>query len=170
MLGTGNPCLRRGFVRAFSSGLMNRTSTDMYYAGTLDFPEDLRGFTQPGLMWKAVQQDAKVVNISPEDHLSHIKGSMEKFFTEGGVFNREELLGAVHNELAAKGTFTLLLGGKNVGKSMVMRSVAEQYNSTDKGPIVLQINARVTGPWGRYREGYRSTGARATMARYPSRL
>lgn len=136
----------RSFSTADHHGLINSTATDMYYAQKLDLPGDLRGFTQPGLMWDALQEDAKVLNISPEVHLSQIKSSAEKFLREDGVYNREELLGTLHEALSDEGTFTLLLGGKSVGKSMVLRSVNEQYTKADKGPMVVQIDARRTGP------------------------
>ena len=70
----------------------------------------------------------------------------QEVYQRGGVFNREELLGTLHKALSGEGTFTLLLGGKNVGKSRVLQAVAEQYNEADKGPMVVAVNARLTGP------------------------
>jgi hypothetical protein len=48
-----------------------------------------------------------------EDHVATIEGSVAKFFSDGGLFDRGELVAALRKSLNGKGTFTLLLGGKS---------------------------------------------------------
>ena len=125
---------------------MNSTSSDKFYAETLDLPDDLEDFTATGLMWKAAQADARVRGISPEDYVSQIQSGIRTFFDKDDLYNREELLATLNETLLSKGTLTLLVGGKNVGKSNVLRSVAEEFNKAEKGPMVVQVDARATGP------------------------
>jgi hypothetical protein len=117
-------------------GLLNPTSTDAYYARELEFPRDCQAFTTPGLMWEAARQDAVAVKLPVEDHVATIEGSVAKFFSDGGLFDREELLAALRKSLIGEGTFTLLLGGKSVGKSFVMLMLAREYNQAESGIMV----------------------------------
>ena len=50
-----------------SSGLIGTSSDDDYYARHLDFPADLKGFTESGLMWAAAKVDAQALEITPEE-------------------------------------------------------------------------------------------------------
>ena len=88
-------------------------------------------------MWEAARLDAEAAKIPEEDHLATIQGSFGKFFREGGLFDREDLLAALHKSLACEGTFTLILGGKNVGKSLVMETVARKHIQEKDGRLMV---------------------------------
>jgi hypothetical protein len=71
-----------------------------------------------------------------EDHVATIEGSVAKFFSDGGLFDRGELVAALRESLNEKGTFTLLLGGKSVGKFFVIEILAREYNQAESGIVV----------------------------------
>ena len=129
-----------------TSGLIGTSSDDDYYARHLDFPADLKGFTESGLMWAAAKADAQALEITPEEYMNSVETSIGQFISGGGLFDRDALLKSLRKELNARGTFTLLLGGKSVGKSLILRSLAEEYNKA--GGKVVVVNMRLTGHTG----------------------
>ncbi|KAJ1420036.1 hypothetical protein B484DRAFT_465973, partial [Ochromonadaceae sp. CCMP2298] len=106
--------------RSLASGLIGPSSNDDYYARQLDFPADLQVFTTPGVM--------------------------RKFFSSGVLFDRDDIINSISNELSNQGTFTLLLGGKSVGKSLILLTLAEEYN--EAGGKAVVVNMRLTGSKG----------------------
>ncbi|KAJ1433194.1 hypothetical protein B484DRAFT_429615 [Ochromonadaceae sp. CCMP2298] len=134
------------FHRPLSSGLIGPSSDDDYYARHLDFPADLKGFTESGLMWAAAKADAQALEITPEEYMKSVTTRRKKFISDGVLFDRAVLMDSLRNELDERGTFTLLLGGKSVGKSLILRSLAEEYNKA--GGKVVVVNMRLTGHTG----------------------
>ena len=129
-----------------TSGLIGTSSDDDYYARHLDFPADLKGFTESGLMWAAAKADAQALEITPEEYMNSVETRRKIFISDGGLFDRVVLMDSLRKELGDRGTFTLLLGGKSVGKSLILRSLAEEYNKA--GGKVVVVNMRLTGHTG----------------------
>ena len=80
-------------------------------------------------LWAMAQLDAEEKGVSPDDYLAsvlkkllHFKKKREDGSRE--VWDREQLLEALRSALATTGQFAMLLGGKNCGKSTVLKNVA----------------------------------------------
>jgi hypothetical protein len=73
----------------------------------------------------------------------HYRRLVIKHLREGGLFDREELVAALRNSLSGEGTFTLLLGGNNVGKSQVMKVIAREYNQARNGIMAASTSQRI---------------------------
>jgi hypothetical protein len=131
--------------RPLYSGLIGPSSDKDYYARRLDLNSaDLKGFTESGLMWAAAEADAQALEITPEEYMNRVETSIDQFISDGVLFDRRDaLMNHLRSGLGERRAFTLLLGGKNVGKSLILRSLAEEYNKA--GAIVVVVNMRLTG-------------------------
>ena len=133
-------------------GLLNQVDVtkDKYYTSNLcvEGPKDLSWLYQQGLAWKAAQLDARTLgHASTLEYLKGVMRAMETFSSTGIVHDREDLLKFIDLTVDQK-AFRLLLGGKSVGKSLVLRNFWKQANNGDKLDkngrkiAVLYINGR----------------------------
>ncbi|KAJ1405284.1 hypothetical protein B484DRAFT_457106 [Ochromonadaceae sp. CCMP2298] len=125
------------------TGLVGLSSDDEFYARKLNFAIDLQGFTLPGLMWAAATADAEALKITTEQYMENIKSNRDEFF-KGDLFDCKDLMENLREALDTNGTFTLLLGGKHVGKSKVLETLAKEYNDAAQGLLVLVVDMRKT--------------------------
>ena len=80
-------------------------------------------------LWAMAQLDAKEKGVTPDDYLASVLKELLDFFQkrEDGsreVWGRVQLLEALRSALATTGQFAMLLGGKNFGKSTLLKNVA----------------------------------------------
>ena len=76
------------------------------------------------------QLDAKERGVTTDDYLASVFKKLLHFYEkrEDGpqeVWDREQMLEALRSALATTGQFAMLLGGKNCGKSTVLKNVAD---------------------------------------------
>jgi hypothetical protein len=123
--------------------LIGPSSDDKYYAKQLDITaKGLLTFTQRGSMWAAAVADAEERRITTEEYMSSITNYSSVYMSLNELWDRDELVDHLRCQLKKKGSFTMLLGGKNTGKSMVLKSLAEENNRNTKGPMVLLVDMR----------------------------
>jgi hypothetical protein len=138
---------KTAFVTTFPFGLTNASATDSSYATSLDMgaPLLLRDTAQDFM--DAARADAAALNVSVGTHLAATAMRCEKYLDSGEVHDRNELRRALLGVLQSKGQFSLLLGGKSVGKSLLLRELAKMdFVGTDDVPRrVVLLNARECG-------------------------
>lgn len=114
------------------AGLVNSRSCGEFYTQDLR-PEDvqilLASDKSDTSLWAMAQLDAKAKGVTPDDYLASVQKELLDFFQkrEDGsreVWGRVQLLEALRSALATTGQFAMLLGGKNCGKSTVLKNVA----------------------------------------------
>jgi hypothetical protein len=118
---------RRGLLR----GVVDTDAdSSRFYADTIDTSrEGLAWLDESGLMWEAAVEDAEDMGVPVEEYIANIKANTKKFALSDTIFDRKELLRALRDAFTDKGKIFLLLGGKSVGKSYVLQTLKNQYNS-----------------------------------------
>ena len=142
------PCLHEVLARgtASMSGLVNGASCDVFYSRKLK-KSDAELIREEGFLWKAAQDDAVARGVTPDDYMNDIASRSVAYQNDvGKLCQRNELEGAMRSILTStKGQFCLLIGGKSVGKSFLIKKMCRDLN--EQGDcLVAVINARVTGP------------------------
>jgi hypothetical protein len=125
-----------------------------FYADTIDTSrEGLAWLEDSGLMWEAAVKDARDKGVPVEENMANINVNMEKFALSDTIYGRKELLVALRDAFTIKGWFVLLRGGKSVGKSYVLETLRNQYNSDNSASanadnetkrLVLYVDGRRT--------------------------
>jgi hypothetical protein len=100
--------------------------TAEYYSSklTMDALDDVQWPLEPGRLWEAATKDAKAQGNTTDVYLKRMNLALEEFQNSGKVHDREDFyqfLGKVHT---SEGQFLLVLGGKSVGKSLVLSDFA----------------------------------------------
>jgi hypothetical protein len=110
-----------------------------YYSSDLIMKstDDVQWLLEPGHLWEAATKDANEQNVSTHDYLNRVYSALEEFQNSGEVHDREDFyqfLGKVHT---SKGNFLLVLGGKSVGKSLVLRDFAAKLPTEKYMPLLV---------------------------------
>ena len=112
-------------VKGLLSGI--DVTSAKYYSSQLkmDTTDDIKWLMEPGLLWEAVVKDAKERNITPEEYIKDVEDGIIKFKFSGKVHDREAFYTFLETMFRSPGGLRLVLGGKSVGKSLVLRDVKE---------------------------------------------
>ncbi len=111
---------------------------DSVYASEIDTTETgLAWLSQPGLMWEAAIKDAEEKKIPVDEYIQQIKTNLQDFAKSDIVYERQELLGHLNKAFEVKGGFTFLLGGKNLGKSKILESLANKANTFSESKLLV---------------------------------
>jgi len=147
------------FTSTFPSGL-TKGATDKYYTSVLDLdsPLLLKG---SGEFMAAARADARLRRRQDapttgeefegdvKEYLTQASKKRSQFLDSDVVYDREEIKTALHHVLVEKGQLVLLMGGKSLGKSTLLKELAKQ-----KKPILghdgaerslLYVDARSCG-------------------------
>ena len=116
-------------------------------------------------MWEAATKDAEKVGVPVDKYVKQVKTNVETFVNSHMIYDREELVRYLDEAVKVKGSFTLLLGGKNVGKSTVLKSLAKDTNKPSEF-LVLYIDARLSP--GRLDVGLANGIAQLAAQQFPS--
>jgi ABC-type phosphate/phosphonate transport system ATPase subunit len=82
-------------------------------------------------------EDAAALTLTPEAYVFQVHAQVTKFLGEGTLFDRAAVMGHLRSSLTP-GSFVLLLGGKNVGKTQVMKALKVEL-SQDYGAWFLSF-------------------------------
>ena len=150
----------KAFATTFPYGLTGPGASDAFYTAALDLSQPLllRG---SGDFMAAARADARVrlqlrrnsrasaeVEASVREHLASAAALSEDFKLSGEVHDREETRAALEGSFKQTGQLSLLLGGKSVGKSLLLGELAQRKDIVGAGGAlraVLYIDARVFG-------------------------
>jgi hypothetical protein len=124
------------------TGIDDATSAE-YYSSKLvvNSTDDVQWLLKLGLLWDAATKDAAMKDISTIDYVKNVKDALKKFRKSGQVHDREDFYQFLEKVYETEGCFLLVLGGKSVGKSLVLRDFARKLkNSTMSLPLLA--NAR----------------------------
>ena len=121
--------------------LLQRCSADFMAAARADARDRL------GLGWEAELSatQAAVLEQSVHQHLAAASISRSKFLLSGAVHDREEIGSALENMFRQHGQLGLLLGGKSVGKSLLLAALARRTDivgANGATRALLYIDAR----------------------------
>jgi hypothetical protein len=110
----------------FSSELATKTTADVQW------------LWEPGVLWEAATKDANEQNVSTGDYLDRVSRALEDFQHSGEVHDREVFYQFLERVHKSKGNLLLVLGGKSVGKSLVLRDFAAKLDeSTKMWPLLV---------------------------------
>ncbi len=137
------------FSTTFPLGLTNASATDAHWATALDLasPLLLRRDCTADFM-DAARADAEALGgVSVQAHLAGASAACDAFLRSGEVHDREETRAELQGLLEREGQLALLLGGKNVGKSLMLRELAGAALTGRNGQarLFVHINARTCG-------------------------
>ena len=96
-----------------------------------------------GLMWTAAKDDAADMGLSVEKYMNKIITNIKTFCHSGNVYDREELVRRL-SIACSDARLTLLLGGKNVGKTVVLKHMVTLQNAmpaSEEKRLVLYVDA-----------------------------
>ena len=129
------------FPTTFARGLTGPSATCRFFTTALDLeaPLLLRGSAD---FMSAARADGRerlqqraggalgvseaLVEVEVREHLERSSRQCSEFLDSGAVHDCEEIRAMLHNLLAEKGQLALLLGGKSVGKSLLLQELARQ--------------------------------------------
>ena len=156
-----SPCAPRAFATTFPYGLTGPSATEAHYTTALDLAQPLllRG---SGDFMAAARADARArlqlrknsrasaeVEASVRQHLASAASLCERFKRSGEVHDREETRALLEDSFRGTGSLALLLGGKSVGKSLLLGELSRRKDIV--GPedglrrAVVYVDARVFG-------------------------
>ena len=97
--------------------------------------------------WQAALADAADRGVGAEAYLKTASRARSKFLDSGVVHNRDEFRRALLSVFESTGQFGLLLGGKNVGKSLLLSDLSHTpiIGEDDVLRAVVKIDARTCG-------------------------
>jgi hypothetical protein len=153
------------FTTTFPYGLTGTGTTDNFFTTALDLeaPLLLRG---SGDFMEAARMDAQArlglgeggalcareAHALEEDvktHLLQASRSCSKFLDSDTVYDREDIKSALQRVLGESGRMALLLGGKSVGKSLLLAELADArrviVGLDGKERAILYVDARSCG-------------------------
>jgi hypothetical protein len=100
--------------------------------------------TARGLLWEAVLADAGARGQTGDSYIAHVDGAAQSFVESQELVNRAATMSTLGDLMGArKGQFVLFLGGKDVGKSLMLATLAKSLAS--QGRRVVLMDARRKG-------------------------
>ena len=92
---------------------------------------------------KALKEDAGEKQVDADAHLKTVRLNAKKFMQGNTIVDRESFIQSLTDAIFEDGLLTLVLGGKSVGKSLVVSYVAEQVRQAPHGNrTILLVNMR----------------------------
>ena len=92
---------------------------------------------------KALKEDAGEKQVDADAHLKTVRLNAKKFMQGNTLVDRESFIQSLTDAIFEDGLLTLVLGGKSVGKSLVVSYVAEQVRQAPHGNrTILLVNMR----------------------------
>jgi hypothetical protein len=117
-----------------SDGLLTGIDVESaeYYSSDLVMKstDDVRWLLEPGHLWEAATKDANEQNISTDVYLNCVYRALQEFQSSGEVHDREDFYQFLGQVYESSGNLLLVIGGKNIGKSLVLYDFADQLSST----------------------------------------
>jgi hypothetical protein len=113
------------FNTTFPFGLTNDSATNAHFSTQLDMraPLLLRRDGEADFM-QAAEVDARHLRMSVQSYLLAASTKCAQFSRSREVHDRADTFGALTDVLQGDGQFVLFLGGKSVGKSLLLRKFA----------------------------------------------
>ena len=125
-----------GANRPWPYGLVDAEGSE-FYARQLDgnFFADVKNSS---FLIQALEEDAREKQVDADAHLNSIARKATEFMKGGSnrqrkIVDREAFIEALKKAVYKDGLLTLVLGGKSVGKSLVVSYVAEQVRQAPHG-------------------------------------
>lgn len=122
-------------------------STASWYTEKLEYSEDL--LAKEGVFWEAARKDAKDSGMGESDeavvqYMTNLITSLEGYMETEHVFDRVVLKAELKEKIQEKKKrMSILLGGKSIGKSQVLASVAKEVmEEANSEVMVVYVNAR----------------------------
>jgi len=101
--------------------------------------------TRHGLLWAAAQADAEARGLSCDEYVADVGRAAVAFVVSNELVDRAATVDALCKLAGAdEGTLVLLVGAKDVGKSLIVRTLPDLLKPLRRRVVVL--SARVTGP------------------------
>ena len=92
---------------------------------------------------KALKEDAGEKQVDADAHLKTVRLNAKKFMQGNTIVDRESFIQSLTDAIFEDGLLTLVLGGKSVGKSLVVSYVAEQVRQAPgRNRTTLLVNMR----------------------------
>eukprot|EP00439_Symbiodinium_sp_Y106_P074798 s910_g14.t1 len=92
---------------------------------------------------KVLKEDAGEKQVDADAHLKTVRLNAKKFMQGNTIVDRESFIQSLTDAIFEDGLLTLVLGGKSVGKSVVVSYVAEQVRQAPHGNrTILLVNMR----------------------------
>ena len=106
-----------------------------YYSRNLamDSVDDIEWVRKPGLLWAAATKDAQARNMMAKDYLDNMRAALANFSMSTKVNGRQEIYEFLETVYMSDGRLLLVLGGKSVGKSLVLADFEKKLR--EKGNI-----------------------------------
>ena len=94
------------------------------------------------MLYDCTLQDVNNIETEVDSYLRGIIAKAEEFFCSDDTCGSENLIKNLDQIVTSRGKFACLLGGKNTGKSKVLRLLADRYNVNAHTPRVLYVDLR----------------------------
>jgi hypothetical protein len=115
-----------------------------FYTQELDLQAADKLLITRGLLWEAAESDAAARGVPVSTYIASVERAACAFIDRGELFDRADTMGTLGTLMGArKGEFVLFLGGMDVGKSHMLRTLTETLRAQDRRVVV--VSARKTG-------------------------
>ena len=139
-------CSVRSISRiSWRGALIGPTSDDKHFARLLNLKESAAMLTEKGFLWSAAVADATTLGLSPEAYLSRVDEHVRSFLRRDVLHDREATLSDIREVWRGEGQLGLVLGGKSVGKSFLLRMLAEQENDACRAHLRFRAATSMRG-------------------------
>ena len=103
---------------------------------------DTDWFQREGLLWEAATLDAAAKAKTPDENTANVAEAMLEFASSGEVHDREEFYSFLDRVKNGQGNFLLVLGGKSVGKSLILKDFAANLEASGEY-LPLYVDGRL---------------------------
>ncbi len=135
------------FATSFPYGLTNASCTSSHYATTMALENPLLSRCSAHDFMGAARADASERCLPVEAYLAQASLKCDTYLSSGKVHAREEERRVLQGVLKQEGQMALLMGGKSVGKSLLLRELASTPIAGKNGMprMVVLVNGRSCG-------------------------
>ena len=124
-------------------GLIGGNATEHFYNTELKLKDGFEMVQESSLFFECAKQDASKENLSVKDYLKRCADNAKGYIYSEDVYDREETKNFLKFATSNKGSFMCFLGGKSVGKSLLLRDLQKEAKSRNQRVFI--INARSSG-------------------------
>jgi hypothetical protein len=130
-----------------SLGLLRGISVNkaQYYTTELqmDSVADMQWLRELGLPYEAAKKDTAEQSIPVAEYLATVQDALVTFVMDSGeVHDREDFYNFLNSAVERRGKICLVLGGKSVGKSLVLADFTKQLQQNTSAFFPLLLNGR----------------------------
>lgn len=98
--------------------------------------------SQRGLFWEMAEKDATGLNCTADGYMIQLDEKLSQLMSGGDVFDRTKLKEEIRHLAKANGGLTFITGSRSIGKTRLLKEVAEEYKDPSSEVMLVYVDGR----------------------------